>query len=148
MAERVADQSEVDEATDCVLWLGNLDRDGYGHVKRKGIKGRIHRYLWEELRGPIAEGLVVDHTCHVRNCVNIDHLRVVTNPQNLQNRKGAHRTSATGVRGVFPTPNGNFRVRVKVSGKFIGGGTYTTIEQAEARAIEMRMEYFTHTDGR
>ena len=38
----------------------------------------VHRTLYEELRGPIPEGLVLDHLCRVRLCVNPWHTEAVT----------------------------------------------------------------------
>lgn len=67
--------------TGCWLWLGGLDRDGYGaftsmaHGKRRVP---AHRFSWTLANGPIPEGLVIDHLCRMPPCVNPAHLRVVT----------------------------------------------------------------------
>lgn len=78
--------------TGCWLWLGALCR-GYGHVgvTRGGrFKTLIaHRAVWEHHRGPIPDGMVLDHICRVRSCVNPDHIRVVTPRENtLRNSIG------------------------------------------------------------
>lgn len=41
-----------------------------------------HRVVWRLLRGPIPEGMVLDHMCRNRACVNPAHLRVFTRQQN------------------------------------------------------------------
>lgn len=66
----------------CWIWTAALDRDGYGRCRRDGGK-RAHRVAYEELIGPIPEGLVIDHLCRVRACVNPAHLEPVANLDNL-----------------------------------------------------------------
>lgn len=58
--------------SDCILWTGSLNQCGYGRIG----KHLAHRRLWERERGKIPPGKVLMHTCDVRNCVNLDHLRV------------------------------------------------------------------------
>lgn len=72
----------------CWLWMASLDPRGYGQFivmrRDRGYPYRAHRFAWESLRGPIPEGLVLDHRCRTRNCVNPDHLEPVTNEENVQ----------------------------------------------------------------
>jgi hypothetical protein len=44
---------------------------------------RAHRVIYEYMFGPIADGLVTDHLCRNRACVNPTHLEVVTQRVNL-----------------------------------------------------------------
>jgi hypothetical protein len=75
--------AKVEPTGFCWLFTGWLDPQGYGTVtwERKGQ--RAHRVAYQELVGPIPEGLVLDHLCRVRNCVNPDHLEPVTHKVNL-----------------------------------------------------------------
>lgn len=66
----------------CWLWIGALDRDGYGIAGLNGKQHRAHRLAYQWARGEIAEGLVVDHLCRITNCVNPDHLEAVTRAEN------------------------------------------------------------------
>jgi hypothetical protein len=43
---------------------------------------RAHRFAYELLVGPIPEGLVIDHLCRNRRCVNPAHLEPVTAEEN------------------------------------------------------------------
>ena len=68
----------------CWLWTSSLDRHGYGQINIKGTSKRAHRIVYERLVGPIPAGLVLDHTCRVRSCVNPDHLEPITVSENLR----------------------------------------------------------------
>ena len=46
-----------------------------------------HRVAWEDARGPIPDGLTIDHLCRVRNCVNVEHLELVTIAENNRRKK-------------------------------------------------------------
>lgn len=71
-----------DVVSGCWLWRGARAR-GYGHfcVDKRRVRG-AHRVSYETLRGPIPEGMQIDHLCRVRNCINPAHLEVVTQAEN------------------------------------------------------------------
>ena len=73
----------------CWLWTGYLDAHGYARLGVVIHDGRwiprpAHQIAYEVFRGPIPDGLVLDHLCRVRCCVNPDHLEAVTNEENLK----------------------------------------------------------------
>lgn len=70
----------------CWLWTGPKSRKGYGVAwDQQAAKNRAaHRVMYERHKGGIPDGLQVDHTCRRRNCVNPDHLTLVTNAENQQ----------------------------------------------------------------
>jgi len=73
----------------CVIWPGAIGSHGYGVRWFRGKLWLAHRAAWVEARGPIPDGMMLDHVCRVRACCNPDHLRVVTPRQNtLENSKG------------------------------------------------------------
>lgn len=65
-------------------------QEGYTQFKlsnpRRNVLG--HRYIYEIFKGEIPKGLVIDHLCRVRSCVNPDHLEVVTNEENMRRGYG------------------------------------------------------------
>lgn len=69
----------VESDSGCWIWTGQLDESGYGKFKMRGRRSTgSHRASWLVYRGDIPEGLVVDHLCRNRACVNPWHMDLVT----------------------------------------------------------------------
>lgn len=83
IVERIQAQVQVD-VNGCWVWLGSKDRAGYGQTMYLGKVRRAHRVSYEVLVAPIPEGLVLDHLCRNRSCVNPAHLEPVTQRENLR----------------------------------------------------------------
>lgn len=81
--ERVLDGFDIDPENECWAWRRARNGDGYGIVHLNGRALRAHRLAYELLVGPIPEGLVLDHLCRNRACVNPDHLEPVTQRVNV-----------------------------------------------------------------
>ncbi len=75
--------AKVDRAGDCWKWTGALDSSGYGRFWFSGKLVAAHRFSLTLAGQTLASGLVVDHICRTRACVNPDHLRQVSNRTNL-----------------------------------------------------------------
>lgn len=67
----------------CWLWSRSKSRDGYGWASLGNKTHQAHRLVFVILRGAPPEGLVLDHLCRVRHCVNPAHLQPVSNHVNL-----------------------------------------------------------------
>lgn len=84
----------------CILWSGGT-RHGYAifsYVRKQGEKAvsfSAARWLWKRVRGPIPDGMTIEHDCHTKHpsciggitcthrlCVNLEHLRLVPAPEN------------------------------------------------------------------
>jgi hypothetical protein len=91
--ERFTPKVKVSESG-CWEWQGSLYPAGYGQFYLGNYKAVYsHRWAYEYYIGPIPEGLVIDHLCRNRKCVNPAHLEAVTQKININ--RGAGNTSKT-----------------------------------------------------
>jgi hypothetical protein len=88
LPERIEARIKRLPETGCWIWTGALSRQGYSYISVKGRMFRVHRLTYEAATGSeIPAGLVIDHLCRVRSCVNPDHLEAVTPLTNWQRGK-------------------------------------------------------------
>lgn len=131
----------------CLVWNGYGNNNGYGRISVKGRQILVHRHVWEKASGAIPEGMQIDHVCHNRGCVNIEHLRLVTIQQNQFNRSGAQINSKSGVRNVHKFGE-KWRVVVTRHGVKHHFGLFENVEDAEKVAKQKRSELFGDHSGK
>ena len=81
---------KVEKTKGCWLWKG-AKREGYGLFSiSHDTQVPAHNFAYQQLTGPIPDGLLLDHLCRNHACVNPAHLQPVTNKENV-------------LRGIAPT---------------------------------------------
>jgi hypothetical protein len=75
--------AKVIKTDTCWLFTGHLDVNGYGRFYYQGNRnGFAHRVSWDLAGRALPPGLVLDHICKRKACVNPEHLRAVTQEDN------------------------------------------------------------------
>jgi hypothetical protein len=80
--------------TQCWEWTGPTTPNGYAKWQRgPGHRDRVaHRIVYEHYkRTNIPEELQLDHLCRTRNCINPDHMEIVTGSENTMRQDHAGR---------------------------------------------------------
>lgn len=105
--------AKVDKTPTCWLWTGaKTGSGGYGVIRLGDTLVRAHRFAYEAMVGPIPDGLVLDHLCRVRACVNPGHLEPVTTQENVLRGEGpaASRAKQTACKYGHPFDEANTRI--------------------------------------
>lgn len=85
LARFMKDRVVVNSESGCWEASGYASKYGYRKLKVSKHKAvRAHRFVYEELVGPIGEGLELDHLCRNTCCVNPVHLQPVTHAENMR----------------------------------------------------------------
>lgn len=82
--ERFQANYRVNPLTGCWEWSGGRDTHGYSQWGLDRRSAGAHRWAYEHFVGPIPDGLVIDHLCRNRACVNPAHLEPVSNVENIR----------------------------------------------------------------
>lgn len=67
-----------DPETRCLLFLEEDNGSGYGTVHPIHLGIGAHRVVWIAERGSVPAGHDLHHDCGVRSCVNVTHMRALT----------------------------------------------------------------------
>lgn len=124
----------------CWLWLGRIDKDGYGQLYWKGKRTRAHRVAFEIANGKIADGLCACHSCDARyqigdttyrRCCNPKHVWPGTNAQNSTDcaNKGRHGKGEMSYRRMHPE---------RYAGAIGSGNAQAKLTEDDVRAIRQK----------
>lgn len=87
------DQHWVVDENGCHIWQRGANSYGYGIIRNGEKKVGAHRFAWERANGSIPEGMVICHSCDVPACVNVEHLFLGTQRDNLRDAAAKGRTA-------------------------------------------------------
>lgn len=68
----------------CWNWTAAKSHFGYGNIFVSGRGMYAHRVSYQLFKGPIPEGLSLDHLCRNPSCLNPEHLEPVTHKENMK----------------------------------------------------------------
>ena len=130
---------------DCLIWTGGTDRKGYGELRTGGKTKKAHRLVWEIQNGEIPDGIMLDHICHNKACIEVRHLRFATNQQNQMNRRGPNRGRKYDLpRGVYMNPRLKkpYLAIITKDRKLHNLGAFATLEEAHAARLDAENRLF------
>jgi len=76
----------------CTSHISN-NSNKYPRIQINKRRTKLHRYIWEINYGDIPKGLVVMHKCDNTQCINIEHLKLGTQADNVLDCKNKGRTN-------------------------------------------------------
>lgn len=136
LADRLEDLSLYEPNSGCRLYLGVLDRHGYGLMTNGGRTEMAHRAAYRAATGSLDPLLEIDHLCRNRACINHRHLELVTHEENTRRGMGpAAIVARTGVCG-----RGHVLAEVGTYSSASGGGVCRTCAIANARRYRRRLQ--------
>lgn len=81
---------------DCHISTYSVMNNGYAQIGWTEDGQRFHqlchRVSWIAQRGPIPDDMTIDHICRRRQCINVEHLRLVTNVENATDNGQGRKT--------------------------------------------------------
>jgi len=111
--ERFWAKVEKGTGASCWLWIGSVNRDGYGTFgDYSGHVISTHKFSYQLFYGNVPDGLYVLHTCDTPNCVNPEHLYAGAQKQNMLDRKlrGRHGFHVHPETRLYGTRNGSAKL--------------------------------------
>jgi hypothetical protein len=105
--------------TGCHEWTGSKNNKGYGVIYFDGKLHLAHRAAWLARHGVWpTRGLVVDHICNNPACLNVEHLRLLTNGDNIRRAYPRGDEATERRRALNNAAKARYRARLKMK---VGG---------------------------
>lgn len=93
LKEKLKDNVLIEATTGCWLWQRSVGSHGYGQIRYRKKLYTTHQASYTAFIGEIPKGLVVRHTCDVRECCNPEHLLIGTYQDNADDMVSRSRSN-------------------------------------------------------
>ena len=103
LEQRLARYTSAPDERGCTLWTASKFSNGYGLLRWNGLSRLAHKAAWELVNGPVPSGLHVCHSCDTPACVNVVHLWLGTQAQNVADMDAKGRGNRPVFKGVENT---------------------------------------------
>ncbi len=104
--------------TDCWIWMGSVNKKGYGRLKADGKMQYAHRFSYSIYVGEIPKYMLVCHNCDNPPCVNPNHLFLGSDIDNVNDMIKKRRDRKAIGRNVWTTKLTKKQV-LKIKQKYI-----------------------------
>lgn len=84
-SKKIEETTIVHPQTQCWEWTRQLV-NGYGRMRVDGKSQLVHRIMYAIVKGPIPEGVTVQHECKNKKCCNPQHLSLMSWEDNYNDR--------------------------------------------------------------
>ena len=96
---------EISPLTQCWVWKGRRNLQGYGGFQVSNYHARAHRVAFVLWGAAIPSGMCVCHTCDNPSCVNPEHLFVGSQTDNMADAKSKNRLACGARNGMNTQPD-------------------------------------------
>jgi HNH endonuclease len=94
LIERLLTNSQINLKTGCIEYK-HTNPKGYGRISVNGQLMGAHRAVWQAEYGTIPEGMCVLHRCDNPPCINLGHLFLGTQTENIEDMDSKGRRGTT-----------------------------------------------------
>lgn len=123
--------------------IGVNSGKGYLTFKFFGSRYKVHRVVWMMLKGPIPDGMEIDHINHVRDDNRIENLRLVSRIENMKN-KSIYKSNSSGFCGVCCRSDGVYTAYINFNGENIFLGNFKEMDNAISARLAAEKLYGFH----